>query len=152
MAEIMLCSVYFFLIVFKKVFTKIFGWTTWFYEFIFVDRNWAKDGSKLKVEFEKGVLQIPPIHVVHETEIIFRNFMAFEQCLSLEKAYFCNYIQLLNFLVDTDKDVDLLVKKGILFNGLGSSAAVTNMINNLMVGVTHLSSCYGKIGKDLKEH
>lgn len=30
----------------------IFGWTTWFYEFIFVDRNWAKDGSKLKSSFE----------------------------------------------------------------------------------------------------
>ncbi|EOY32648.1 Lysophosphatidyl acyltransferase 2, putative isoform 3 [Theobroma cacao] len=30
----------------------IFGWTTWFYEFIFVDRNWAKDGSKLKSSFQ----------------------------------------------------------------------------------------------------
>ncbi|XP_022753682.1 1-acyl-sn-glycerol-3-phosphate acyltransferase 2-like [Durio zibethinus] len=29
-----------------------FGWTTWFYEFIFVDRNWAKDESKLKSSFE----------------------------------------------------------------------------------------------------
>ncbi|XVF47400.1 hypothetical protein PTKIN_Ptkin03bG0106000 [Pterospermum kingtungense] len=30
----------------------IFGWTLWFYEFIFVDRNWARDGSKLKLSFE----------------------------------------------------------------------------------------------------
>ncbi|XWS52512.1 hypothetical protein CRYUN_Cryun11dG0076900 [Craigia yunnanensis] len=29
-----------------------FGWTTWFYEFIFVDRNWAKDETKLKSSFE----------------------------------------------------------------------------------------------------
>ncbi|KAK8977682.1 hypothetical protein V6N11_013465 [Hibiscus sabdariffa] len=30
----------------------VFGLTTWFYEFIFVDRNWAKDESKLRSSFE----------------------------------------------------------------------------------------------------
>ncbi|KAK6235606.1 hypothetical protein SCA6_010943 [Theobroma cacao] len=42
------------LIISKKStqYLPIFGWTTWFYEFIFVDRNWAKDGSKLKSSFQ----------------------------------------------------------------------------------------------------
>ncbi|KAK6260910.1 hypothetical protein SCA6_015384 [Theobroma cacao] len=57
-----------------------------------------------------------------------------------------------NYLVDTDKDVDLLVKKGIFVNDMGSSAAVANMINNLMTGVVALSPCYDKIGKDLNEY
>ncbi|GMI74261.1 lysophosphatidyl acyltransferase 2 [Hibiscus trionum] len=30
----------------------VFGWSTWFSEFIFVDRNWANDESKLKSSFE----------------------------------------------------------------------------------------------------
>ncbi|XP_039048484.1 1-acyl-sn-glycerol-3-phosphate acyltransferase 2-like [Hibiscus syriacus] len=33
-------------------FLPVFGWTTWFYEFIFVNRNWAKDESKLRSSFE----------------------------------------------------------------------------------------------------
>ncbi|WRX09200.1 Protein of unknown function DUF247 [Theobroma cacao] len=35
---------------------------------------------------------------------------------------------------------------------MGSSAAVANMINNLMTGVVALSPCYDKIGKDLNEY
>ncbi|MBA0853569.1 hypothetical protein Goshw_019244, partial [Gossypium schwendimanii] len=30
----------------------VFGWTNWFSESIFLDRNWAKDESKLKSSFE----------------------------------------------------------------------------------------------------
>ncbi|EOX96419.1 Uncharacterized protein TCM_005668 [Theobroma cacao] len=53
---------------------------------------------------------------------------------------------------NVNKDVDLLVKKGIFVNDMGSSAAVANMINNLMTGVVALSPCYDKIGKDLNEY
>ncbi|XWS32411.1 hypothetical protein CRYUN_Cryun23aG0157300 [Craigia yunnanensis] len=61
---------------------------------------------------------------------------------------------MLDYLVDTDKDIDLLVKKGIFLNEMGSSAAVTNMINTLMVGVARaqLHACYVKIGKNLNQY
>ncbi|XP_007052257.2 PREDICTED: putative UPF0481 protein At3g02645 [Theobroma cacao] len=90
------------------------------------------DDDLLNVKFEKGVLQIPPFPVVNATETIFRNLMVFEQCHYLGEAFFCSYIQLLNYLIDTDKDVDLLVKEGIFDNRTGSSVAVANMINNLL--------------------
>ena len=86
-----------------------------------VDFKAVKD-SQLHVQFEKGKLQIPIFYLAHRTEAFIRNLMALEQCHYYpKKAYFCSYIQLLDWLVDTDKDVDLLVKKGIFVNGMGSS-------------------------------
>ncbi|XVF22803.1 hypothetical protein REPUB_Repub12eG0202300 [Reevesia pubescens] len=112
----------------------------------------AVKDSWLNVKFEKGVLQIPCLYVKYETETIFRNLIAFEQCHSPENAYFCSYIQLLDFLVDTEEDVDLPEKKGIIINGMGSNAAVADMINNLMVGVAELALSYDPILKNLNQH
>ncbi|XP_021280411.1 UPF0481 protein At3g47200-like [Herrania umbratica] len=106
----------------------------------------------LNVKFEKGVLELQIITIEYETEIRFRNLMAFEQCHYPKEAYFCSYILLLDSLVDTSEDVDLLVKKGIIVNRLGSSAAVADMINNLAVGVVHSVMLYGQIGRDLNRY
>ncbi|XP_007052259.2 PREDICTED: UPF0481 protein At3g47200 [Theobroma cacao] len=106
----------------------------------------------LNVKFEEGVLQIPCFYVDYETETWFRNLMAFEQCHYPKVPCFCSYIVLLDHLVETDKDVDLLIKKKILINEMGSSAAVTTMINNLHTGVASLSMCYDKLAKDLNEY
>ncbi|XVF33587.1 hypothetical protein REPUB_Repub17cG0181000 [Reevesia pubescens] len=78
-------------------------------------------------------------------------FKAVKDCLLNKKPIFVvNYIQLLDFLVDTNEDVDLLNKKGIIINEMGSSAAVADMINNLVVGVAELTLCYDNILKNLK--
>ncbi|WRX09205.1 Protein of unknown function DUF247, partial [Theobroma cacao] len=106
----------------------------------------------LEVEFKKGVLKLLTIDVEYETEIRFRNLMAFEQYYYPKKAYFCSYIKLLDSLVDTNEDVDLLVKEGIIVNRLGSSEAVAKMINKLAVGVVHSTLLYGEIGMDLDQH
>ncbi|XP_021279692.1 uncharacterized protein LOC110413249 [Herrania umbratica] len=108
--------------------------------------------SLLDVDFEKGVLKLPVIDVAFETETRFRNLMAFEQCHYPHKAHFCSYIQLLDSLIDTCEDVDLLVRKRIIVNRLGSGAAVADMINNLAVGIVHSSMLYGKIGHDLNQY
>ncbi|XP_017970136.1 PREDICTED: UPF0481 protein At3g47200 [Theobroma cacao] len=110
------------------------------------------DVSDLYVKFAKGVLKIPYFYWNDHSEIWIRNLIAFEQCHYSGEAYFCSYMQLLDYLVDTDKDVDLLEKEGIFVNDMGSNAAVANMINNLMTGVVNLSVCYDKIGKDLNEY
>ncbi|XVF73502.1 hypothetical protein PTKIN_Ptkin12aG0206600 [Pterospermum kingtungense] len=113
-----------------------------------VDKN-----SWLNVEFEKGELRIPNFYVGLITEAAIRNVMALEQCHYPKEAYFCSYIEFLYSLIDTDRDVDLLVKRGILDNGMWSSAAVADMINTLMVGVARarLPTCYAQIGKSLNK-
>ncbi|XVF73495.1 hypothetical protein PTKIN_Ptkin12aG0205900 [Pterospermum kingtungense] len=108
----------------------------------------------LDLRFEKGELRIPTFYVGLRTDALIRNVMALEQCHYPEEAYFCSYIQLLDSLIDTDRDVDLLVKEGILDNGMGSSAAVADMINTLMVEFARaqLPTCYAQIGNNLNKY
>ena len=56
--------------------------------------------------------------------------MAFEQCHYPHETYICNYIVLLDHLIKTEKDVDLLVEKKVLDNWLGRDEAVVNLINS----------------------
>jgi hypothetical protein len=45
------------------------------------------------------------------------------------EAYICNYIVLLDHLINTAEDVDLLVEKKVIVNWLGSNKIVANLIN-----------------------
>jgi hypothetical protein len=57
----------------------------------------------------------------------------------------------MDFLINTVKDVDLLVQKGILVNWLGNHEAVTTLVNNLLTRVvnTNMNSNYSDLCKDL---
>jgi hypothetical protein len=101
-------------------------------------------GLKFKVSSSKclfdlkltnGGLKIPRLQVDNSTECLFRNIMALEQFNYRWESYVSDYICMLNFLIDTTKDVDLLVQKKILVNNLGDSNAVATMINNLNKGI-----------------
>ena len=61
-------------------------------------------------------LEVPRFEVHDETGGIFRNLMALEQCHYPFEAYICNYMVLLDFLINTREDVELLVEKGIIVN------------------------------------
>ncbi|KAB1225076.1 hypothetical protein CJ030_MR1G005388 [Morella rubra] len=77
-------------------------------------------------------LEVPLFSVNNSTETVFRNLMSLEQChYPIEHTYICAYIVLLDHLIDTEKDVDLLVRKKIILNHLGSNDAVATMINRL---------------------
>ncbi|XP_060674657.1 UPF0481 protein At3g47200-like [Ziziphus jujuba] len=81
---------------------------------------------------EKGnILEVPTFEVTDFTECLIRNVMALEQCLYPFEAQICNYISLLDQLINTDEDVKLLVKKKVVANWLGSNDAVAHLINTL---------------------
>ncbi|MED6186140.1 hypothetical protein PIB30_063959 [Stylosanthes scabra] len=91
--------------------------------------------------------------VEDETEVIFRNLLAFEQCHCIHESYLADYIVFLDFLINTDKDVDLLIKKGIIENWLGDSNAVAEMFNNLAVNIvsSDFNVKYSHIFKNLND-
>ncbi|QHO26764.1 UPF0481 protein [Arachis hypogaea] len=64
-----------------------------------------------------------------------RNLLAFEQCHCMDKAYLADYAFVIDFLINTDKDVDSLIKNGIIENWLGDSIAVAKMFNGLGVNI-----------------
>nr|POE91542.1 hypothetical protein CFP56_23734 [Quercus suber] len=64
------------------------------------------------------VFELQSFIVGDATECVIRNLMAFEQCHYPREVIICNYIVLLDHLINTAEDVDLLVEKKILVNKL----------------------------------
>ncbi|CAI8590030.1 unnamed protein product [Vicia faba] len=100
---------------------------------------------------DKGVLKIPRFHVHDTTEIYMRNILAFEEChiSDQDSCYISQYLSILDFLVNTEKDVSILVDKRIIVNWMGDANAVAAMVNNLCKNVSmptlnskYISICY----------
>nr|XP_023922394.1 uncharacterized protein LOC112033856 [Quercus suber] len=100
----------------------------------------------------KTRLFVPRFEVDDTTEDHFRNLMALEQCHYPNEAYLCNYILLLDFLIESKEDVEFLVDKGIIVNLLGSNEIVANMVNKLCDEICVPESNYCMLAKDLKSY
>ncbi|XP_041006695.1 UPF0481 protein At3g47200-like isoform X2 [Juglans microcarpa x Juglans regia] len=116
--------------------------------------TFKKSGSKcyLDLKYHKGgELEIPRFTIDNTTEILARNLMALEQCHYPTEAYVTDYFLLLDFLVDTGKDVALLAQKKILVNGMGDDNAT--FINNLGTNVqfSSMSPEYHRLCRDIVE-
>ncbi|MED6113680.1 hypothetical protein PIB30_073064 [Stylosanthes scabra] len=94
------------------------------------------NGNLLDLRFSDGTLTMPEIKVDDTTEVLLRNVIALEQCHYSDKSYITDYVAVLKFLISTDKDVDLLVKSGIIVNWLGDSRAVAELFSCLWKNVT----------------
>ncbi|KAG6677417.1 hypothetical protein I3843_14G024600 [Carya illinoinensis] len=111
--------------------------------------------SKCKVGYLKSMqpfLVFPTLTVDDTTEYVFRNLMALEQCHYPEQAYICNYILLLDCLINTEKDVDLLIEKKGIVNLLGSNEEVVKLVNKLGHQIVEVNSCHHDLTKKLNEH
>jgi hypothetical protein len=73
------------------------------------------------------VLKVPQLVIDDQTEALFRNLMALEQCHYPSNTYICNYVLLMDCLITTKSDVCLLVEKKVIVNRRGSSTEVTTL-------------------------
>ncbi|KAK0606546.1 hypothetical protein LWI29_000476 [Acer saccharum] len=97
-------------------------------------------------------LQISRFEVHDYTECLYRNMMALEQCHYPGETHICNFILVMDYLINTVGDVDLLVDEGIIVNNLGDNASIAKMLNNLFLQITSNRSDSYNISKKLKEH
>ncbi|XP_023887876.1 UPF0481 protein At3g47200 [Quercus suber] len=104
------------------------------------------------LEGTQTFLYVPQFLVQDKTEGLFRNLMALEQCHYPSEAYICNYICLLDYLINTREDVELLVDKKIIINMLGSNEAIATMVNKLGLEIVETGSCYFGLTQDLNKH
>ncbi|XP_031272048.1 putative UPF0481 protein At3g02645 [Pistacia vera] len=96
-------------------------------------------------------MRIPCLYVNDDTECLIRNVMALEQCYYPSETYVCSYIELMDYLIENEEDVDFLADKGIIYNNVGSDAAIAEMINKLCRQIPQ-SSLHSDIYKDLIRH
>ncbi|QCE16225.1 UPF0481 protein At3g47200-like [Vigna unguiculata] len=115
--------------------------------------RFGKHESKcyLNLSFSRKVLKIPRFTVDDGTEILFRNMVALEQFHYPNDAYITEYALVLQYLVNTGKDVDILVKAGILKNFLGDSDSAAERTKRLCRNILlkDFSSDYVSLWQDL---
>ncbi|BFG18857.1 hypothetical protein CerSpe_051310 [Prunus speciosa] len=105
------------------------------------------------IRFADGTLEIPGLEINDHTEVLIRNLIAFEQCHYKEK-FVSDYVNLMDRFVNTPKDVELLVKYGIVENWLGENSEVSTLINKLGKGVWIYDDdfYFATVAEDLNSH
>ncbi|XP_045792782.1 UPF0481 protein At3g47200-like isoform X2 [Trifolium pratense] len=104
------------------------------------------------LKFFKSKLEIPQFKVDQTTECVLRNLIALEQCHYSEQPFICNYVFLIDSLINTQEDVEILVDKEIIVHELGSHVELATMINGLCKNVVVTCNYYGKTSKSLNDH
>ncbi|KAL9323913.1 hypothetical protein ACSQ67_008770 [Phaseolus vulgaris] len=84
----------------------------------------------------RGVMEMPCLTIDDRTEIWFRNIVALEQCHYILSPNITQYLFFLYFLINTEKDVNILIDKKIIVNCMGDASAVAKMFNNLCSNVS----------------
>jgi hypothetical protein len=82
----------------------------------------------LDLDCKKKVLKIPRFTLDNDTELCVQNILALEQCLYPRKAYVTDYFILLSFLLNGEKDLDILSREGILVNGFGNKEPTRSLV------------------------
>ncbi|KAA8538651.1 hypothetical protein F0562_028259 [Nyssa sinensis] len=110
--------------------------------------------SVLDIKFENGVMKIPTLVVDDNTECFLRNLIAYEQYQRTEPRYVTDYMTLMDCLISSAKDVEILRHKGISNNCLGDDEAICTMFNSLGNNVHVLSwwFCYTQVFHNVNEH
>ncbi|KAL9386289.1 hypothetical protein Peur_019413 [Populus x canadensis] len=104
----------------------------------------------IKFDDTKGTLEIPQLKIGDHAEILFRNLQAFEQCNYDANKYVCNYITMLSLLVPDAKDVEILVKEGIIENWLHDNDAVSRLFRSLSKeNVINVNNFYFSVWENL---
>ncbi|CAN1231651.1 UPF0481 protein At3g47200 [Linum perenne] len=87
--------------------------------------------SMFELEYNKGTLKIPQLRILDSTDALLRNLVAFEQCFHGCQQYVTSYAVLMNQLVYTMRDVELLEQSGIVENYQGSREDVPFLFDNI---------------------
>ncbi|KAB1205171.1 hypothetical protein CJ030_MR7G022001 [Morella rubra] len=85
----------------------------------------------VELEFSDGYLTIPHLEINDSTDSLFRNLIAFEQSSEGSTQYVTSYMMLMDRLIDSQKDVQLLQENRIIENNLGGCKDVSTVFNNM---------------------
>ncbi|KAL3718264.1 hypothetical protein ACJRO7_003408 [Eucalyptus globulus] len=107
----------------------------------------------LDVQFNHGILQIPPLTLDDCMSSFLLNCVAFEQSFNYSSRHLSSYIIFMRCLVSTEKGAELLSENRILLNYLGSNAEVATFFNDLSMGITidistsYLAAIFGQVNR-----
>ncbi|GKU99441.1 hypothetical protein SLEP1_g12294 [Rubroshorea leprosula] len=123
-------------------------------EFKGVETGSDVERSLFDIKFQNGILEMPKVTIEDDTESLYRNLIACEQFDTSDPPFLTEYVALMDSLIDSGKDVELLCKSKIIVNLLGDDETVAVLFNRLGHH-TNLSSenfLYAQLFRDVNEH
>ncbi|KAJ3683605.1 hypothetical protein LUZ60_013832 [Juncus effusus] len=90
-----------------------------------------KEGQGFVASFHNGVMEMSSLMIDESRKIILTNLVGFEKSFKLSKRKVSSYMSLLDSLINTEKDVALLQKYGIVFNGLNNNSSAAEFFNEI---------------------
>lgn len=114
----------------------------------------VKAESFLVVKFRHGAIEMPTITIDDFMTSFLLNCVAYEQCQSGCSKHITTYATLIDYLVNTARDVEYLCDGNIIENNLGTDAEVALFINNLGKDVAFdMDLCYlSKLFNDVHDY
>lgn len=114
----------------------------------------AKGGNLFDIKYSNGVLKIPKVTVHNHTECLFRNIIVCEQFDNRLPAFLTYYMILMDRLIDSERDVEILTGRGIIINELGDVEAIATMFNRLgdSVSFSEENFFYAELSRAVNEH
>ncbi|KAH7518836.1 hypothetical protein FEM48_Zijuj09G0213600 [Ziziphus jujuba var. spinosa] len=111
----------------------------------------SSSDNMMDIVFTNGTFEIPPFSIEETTEPIFRNLIAFEQCYHSCEDKITSYAILMDNLINTSKDVEILSDKGIIDNWLSAEDA-SQYFNRLYNDTFVTTFFYSELCKDVNEY
>lgn len=108
----------------------------------------ARSRPMLDIRFHNGVLEVPYLVIHQTTESLFRNLIAFEQCRRSCRPVVTSYAKLMDNLINTVEDLDILCKNGIICNSLNPEDAIqffNRLYNDTYISRSHYFDVYWEI-------
>lgn len=114
----------------------------------------VEEKSLFDIKFENGIMKIPRLEIDDYTESYCRNFIFHEQLIDQRLNYLTSYMTLMDCLINSSKDVELLCQCGIIENNLGNDEVAASMFNRLRdyVSFSHKNFYYSDLFNQVNEH
>ncbi|GJY81739.1 putative UPF0481 protein [Tanacetum coccineum] len=97
--------------------------------------------------WSKPTLLMPTLVIHDSTELILRNFIAYEQSFPQDRYYFTSYAHAMDMLIYSQEDIAKLVESKVLVNMLGSNQEAAEMINKTCKNIILTDFYYTDIQK-----
>ncbi|XP_057842363.1 putative UPF0481 protein At3g02645 [Cryptomeria japonica] len=105
------------------------------------------------IRIQKNRFYLPRIRISSSIETLLRNLMALEICEADDTCEISRYVLLMCELIDSERDVHVLKKAGIIKSYMASDREVTDLFNRLSKGITRsYEDPFAKVREDAHKH
>ncbi|PRQ36330.1 hypothetical protein RchiOBHm_Chr4g0390241 [Rosa chinensis] len=111
----------------------------------------VKSESMMDIQFKNGVFTFPQLYIGTLADSLFRNLIAFEQCYNGYSNEITSYAILMDNLISSKEDMELLCKAKVIGNWLSEEDGC-KFFNNLYKGIPHNKFYYVHLCKQVNEH